>query len=175
MQLHERPISNHGIGVGTNDSNTTNRFTLYMDSYVLILATSSGKNLQLAHRFSESFRNEGMATQIVDLTTLHWPVYTPELDGNRIESPIRLHALRTNSPTRKHWSSALRIQRVMPPALNNTIAWLSVQSDDFRRLFNNRTVLLATHSGGGSAHCLMAMRHSSRSWKQCHRSFNEFE
>jgi NAD(P)H-dependent FMN reductase len=45
-----------------------------------------------------------------------------------------------------------------PPTLNNCIAWLSVRCDDFRILFNNRTVLLATHSGGGGAHCLMAMR-----------------
>ena len=28
-----------------------------------------------------------MAAKIVDLTTLHWPVYTPELDGDRDNSP----------------------------------------------------------------------------------------
>ena len=58
-----------------------------MDSYVLVLAASSGKNLALAHRFSESFEKEGMTAKIVDLTTLHWPVYTPELDGDRDKSP----------------------------------------------------------------------------------------
>ena len=130
-----------------------------MDSYVLVLAASSGKNLVLAQRFSESFVREGMNAKIVDLTTLHWPVYTPELDGDRDKSPdtSELSSLILNS-------SALVVcapeyNGVMPPALNNTIAWLSVESDDFRKLFNNRTVLLATHSGGGGAHCLMAMRH----------------
>ena len=130
-----------------------------MDSYVLVLAASSGKNLVLAQRFSESFEREGMNAKIVDLTTLHWPVYTPELDGDRDKSPdtSELSSLILNS-------SALVVcapeyNGVMPPALNNTIAWLSVESDDFRKLFNNRTVLLATHSGGGGAHCLMAMRH----------------
>ena len=58
-----------------------------MDSYVLILAASSGKNLALAQRFSESFEKEGENAKIVDLTTLHWPVYTPELDGDRDKSP----------------------------------------------------------------------------------------
>ena len=57
-----------------------------MDSYVLVLAASSGKNLALAQRFSESFEKKGSA-KIVDLTTLHWPVYTPELDGDRDKSP----------------------------------------------------------------------------------------
>lgn len=134
-------------------------FTLSMDSYVLILAASSGKNLELAHRFSESFQNEGMATQIVDLTTLHWPVYTPELDGNPDREPDTSQLSEQILDSKALVVCAPEYNGVMPPALNNTIAWLSVQSSDFRRLFNNRTVLLATHSGGGGAHCLMAMRH----------------
>jgi|TARA_B100001996_G_scaffold264694_1_gene206526 NAD(P)H-dependent FMN reductase len=132
---------------------------LIMDSYVLVLAASSGKNLDLAHRFSESFTEKGMETQIVDLTTLHWPVYTPELDGDPEREPDTaiLSDLILNSEALV--ICAPEYNGVMPPTLNNTIAWLSVQSDDFRRLFNNRTVLLATHSGGGGTHCLMAMRH----------------
>ena len=130
-----------------------------MDSYILIFAASSGKNLELAQRFSEAFDAEGVASQVIDLTTLNWPVYTPELDGDAEQEPdtsmlsdLILHseALVVCAP---------EYNGVMPPSLNNTIAWLSVQSDDFRRLFNNRTVLLATHSGGGGAHCLMAMLH----------------
>ena len=130
-----------------------------MDSYVLVLAASSGKNLALAQRFSESFEKQGMTAKIVDLTTLHWPVYTPELDGDREKSPYtsELASLILNSTALV--VCAPEYNGVMPPALNNTIAWLSVESGDFRKLFNNRTVLLATHSGGGGAHCLMAMRH----------------
>ena len=130
-----------------------------MDSYVLVLAASSGKNLDLAHRFSEAFVAKGMGAQVVDLTTLEWPVYTPELDGDSKREPdtSSLSELIANSDALV--VCAPEYNGVMPPALNNTIAWLSVQSDDFRRLFNNRTVLLATHSGGGGTHCLMAMRH----------------
>ena len=130
-----------------------------MDSYVLVLAASSGKNLALAQRFSESFEKKGVTAKIVDLTTLHWPVYTPELDGDRDKSPdtSELSSLILNSTALV--VCAPEYNGVMPPALNNTIAWLSVESDDFRKLFNNRSVLLATHSGGGGAHCLMAMRH----------------
>ena len=130
-----------------------------MDSYVLILAASSGKNLELAHRFSESFQTEGMATQIVDLTTLHWPVYTPKLDGNPNQEPDVSQLSEQILNSEALVVCAPEYNGVMPPSLNNTIAWLSVQSDDFRHLFNNRTVLLATHSGGGGSHCLMAMRH----------------
>ena len=130
-----------------------------MDSYVLVLAASSGKNLDLAHRFSESLEKQGMNAHIVDLTKLHWPVYTPELDGDSSEAPDTSELSDRILNSKALIVCAPEYNGVMPPALNNTIAWLSVQSDDFRRLFNNRTVLLASHSGGGGAHCLMAMRH----------------
>ena len=45
-----------------------------------------------------------------------------------------------------------------PPVLNNAIAWLSREGDDFRRLFRDRRVALGTHSGGGGQHVIMAMR-----------------
>jgi len=133
--------------------------TALMGSYVLVLAASSGKNLELAHRFCETFASKGIGSEVVDLTTLHWPVYIPELDGSDEHEPetSELSDLILNSKALV--VCAPEYNGIMPPALNNTIAWLSVQSDDFRRLFNNRTVLLATHSGGGGAHCLMAMRH----------------
>ena len=60
---------------------------MFMDSYVLVLAASSGKNLDLAHRFCESFAAKGMNAQVVDLTTLEWPVYTPVLDGDSEREP----------------------------------------------------------------------------------------
>ena len=46
----------------------------------------------------------------------------------------------------------------IPPVLTSAIAWLSVQGDDFRALFNARPIAIATHSGGGGATALMALR-----------------
>ena len=130
-----------------------------MDSYILVLAASSGKNLELAHRFQESFEKGGMDATIVDLTTLQWPVYIPALDGDPEKAPDTTELSNLILHSKALVVCAPEYNGVMPPALNNTIAWLSVESDDFRRLFNNRTVLLASHSGGGGSHCLMAMRH----------------
>ena len=132
---------------------------LYMDSYVLVLAASSGKNLELGQRFCDSFMEKGMASKLVDLTTLNWPVYTPELDGDSEREPETSELSDLILHSEALVVCAPEYNGIMPPVLNNTIAWLSVQSNDFRRLFNNRTVLLATHSGGGGTHCLMAMRH----------------
>ena len=125
---------------------------------VVILAASSGKNYTLANKFSDTFTEKGVNSEVVDLTKLDWPLYTPETEKNSTAVPdtSALSDLISDAPALV--VCAPEYNGVMPPVLNNCIAWLSVQSDDFRLLFNNKTVLLATHSGGGGAHCLMAMR-----------------
>jgi NAD(P)H-dependent FMN reductase len=42
--------------------------------------------------------------------------------------------------------------------LTSAIAWLSVRGDDFRALFNERPVVIATHSGGGGHTVMTALR-----------------
>ena len=125
---------------------------------VVILAASSGKNYTLANKFSDTFTEKGVNSEVVDLTKLDWPLYTPETeeDSTAVPDTSALSDLISDAPALV--VCAPEYNGVMPPVLNNCIAWLSVQSDDFRLLFNNKTVLLATHSGGGGAHCLMAMR-----------------
>jgi len=125
---------------------------------VIILAASSGKNYTLANKFCETFTEKGVNSEVVDLTKLDWPLYTPETEKNPnvVPETTSLSDLILEAPALV--VCAPEYNGVMPPVLNNCIAWLSVQSDDFRLLFNNKTVLLATHSGGGGAHCLMAMR-----------------
>ena len=46
----------------------------------------------------------------------------------------------------------------IPPVLSNAIAWLSVQGDDFRTLFNGRPVAIATVSGSGGMELLLSLR-----------------
>jgi chromate reductase, NAD(P)H dehydrogenase (quinone) len=46
----------------------------------------------------------------------------------------------------------------MPPVLNNAMAWTSRSTKDWRDAFNEKTVGLATHSGGGGTKGLQAMR-----------------
>jgi len=125
---------------------------------IVIISASSGKNLALAHIFKETFTSRELNSEVVDLTELDWPLYTPQTEKNPNAVPdtgtlsnliLKASVLVVCAP---------EYNGLIPPTLNNCIAWLSVQCDDFRVLFNNKTVLLATHSGGGGAHCLMAMR-----------------
>ncbi len=46
----------------------------------------------------------------------------------------------------------------MPPVLNNAMAWTSRATKSWRDAFEQKVVALATHSGGGGAKGLQAMR-----------------
>ena len=45
-----------------------------------------------------------------------------------------------------------------PPVLTNAIAWLSVQENNFRELFNGRPIAIASFSGGGGMELLLSLR-----------------
>ena len=46
----------------------------------------------------------------------------------------------------------------VPPVLSNALTWISVQTKDWREAFNNKTALVATHSGGDGFRFLTAFR-----------------
>ena len=46
----------------------------------------------------------------------------------------------------------------VPPTLNNALAWLSRDWKSFRDMCTGKPVGLGTHSGGGGAHVIVAMR-----------------
>ena len=125
---------------------------------VVILAASSGKNYTLANKFCDTFTEKGVNSEVVDLTKLDWPLYTPETEKNPNVVPETTSLSDLILDAGALVVCAPEYNGVMPPVLHNCIDRRSVQRDDFRLLFNNKTVLLATHSGGGGAHCLMAMR-----------------
>ena len=46
----------------------------------------------------------------------------------------------------------------MPPVLSNAVAWISRVDKNFKKYFEEKNVLLATHSGGGGTDVLRDMR-----------------
>ena len=128
-----------------------------MASLVFIHA-SDGNNALLAKEVETRAVEMGHEVEHVSLNALDFPVYTvareqstPVLEG--------LDELKTILDKGDAWFVfAPEYNGSYPPVLNNAIAWLSRDGDDFRRLFRDRTVALGTHSGGGGQHVIMAMR-----------------
>ena len=124
---------------------------------LLVIAASNGANLQLAQRFAAAAAAQGLQSRVVDLVALDLPLFTPLAQA--AGTPPGLAALQRQLAAAGRWViCAPEYNGSIPPVLTSAIAWLSVQGDDFRALFNGRPVAIATHSGGGGHTVLAALR-----------------
>ena len=109
-------------------------------------------------------RQEGYAIDLghtvehVSLNACDFPVYTVKREKETGVLPGLSDLMATLDRGDAWFVFAPEYNGSYPPVLNNAIAWLSRDGDDFRRLFRDRTVALGTHSGGGGQHVIMAMR-----------------
>ena len=125
---------------------------------VLILAASTGKNLDLAMSFRSAAESMEHDAEVIDLCGLNIPLYTPE-------NETKLNDLEQIKKSMDRILScdgmivcAPEYNGSIPPVLTNLIAWISIQSSDFRLLFNKRNVGLASVSGGGGYQVILSMR-----------------
>ena len=124
---------------------------------LLICTASSGHNRALAMRLAEVASTLDMPTSVLDLTAVDLPVYTPQRDAEGAPDAVAGIAEMFVQAT-CFFVCAPEYNGSIPPTLNNTIAWLSTQTSDFRSLFNTKPLAIATHSGGGGQKVLLAMR-----------------
>jgi len=124
---------------------------------VLVIAASNGQNLLLAERFAAAAREQGQSAEVLDLTAIDLPLFTPRAYAQG--TPAALAALQARLVAVPRWVICTpEYNGSIPPVLTSAIAWLSMQGDDFRALFNGRPVAIATHSGGGGHTVLTALR-----------------
>ncbi|MFM7220496.1 MAG: NADPH-dependent FMN reductase [Nodosilinea sp.] len=124
---------------------------------MLVLSVSSGKNLGLAQVFVAEIEGRNLPVEHIHLPDLDLPLYGARYGVNgpgpgleRLEQALKSHGSLIICAPEYNGS--------IPPLLTNAIAWLSVISPDFRALFNQRPVALATQSGGTGQKVLLAMR-----------------
>lgn len=125
---------------------------------LLVITASNGENLKLAERFADAAGRRGLQATTLDLTAVNLPLFTPRLLASA-GLPAGLGDLHNRLTAAPRWViCAPEYNGSIPPVLTSTIAWLSVQGDDFRVLFNGRPIAIATHSGGGGHTVLAALR-----------------
>ena len=124
---------------------------------ITILVASNGHNLKLAKVVDKEIKDLGKNSEIVALVDLNLPLYSSEEQAKAIPEEV-------SKLTQKLADSdslvviAPEYNGLIPPVLNNAIAWMSVAEKDWRKAFNSKPTLIATFSGGGGLHALMAMR-----------------
>ncbi|MGA1933423.1 NADPH-dependent FMN reductase [Arcobacter sp. YIC-464] len=127
-------------------------------SKIGILVASANNNRKLGDTLAEIAQNLGCEVELINLVDLDLPLYsTVEEEKNGIpdtalELANKILALKAFIVIAPEYNG------VMPPVLNNAMAWTSRSTKDWRDAFNEKVVGLATHSGGGGAKGLQAMR-----------------
>jgi len=125
---------------------------------ILMITATSDNNLALAEKFADAASGMGHESDIVNLAELDMPMFTVAR-SKELDVVPGMAALKEAMSSADSWMIvAPEYNGSMPPTLNNAVAWLSTEWQDFRALFNRRKVGLATHSGGGGEHVIMAMR-----------------
>lgn len=125
---------------------------------ILYLCASVGKNLELTKELHQIGEDYFESSEIVNLVNLDLPLYStieekngiPENAKSLTEKMIHAKALVYIAP---------EYNGLIPPVLNNAIAWVSRSGgEDWRAAFNGKLAVIATHSGGGGDKALNAMR-----------------
>ena len=124
----------------------------------LAITASNGENLKLAKRFIETGDRLNLSAELLDLTSLDLPLYNPRThDQEGIPSSIK--SLNHKMASIPRWIiCAPEYNGSIPPIFTSTLAWLSVQEQDFRNLFNGRPIAMASFSGGGGMELLLSLR-----------------
>ncbi len=125
-----------------------------------MITATSGTNRELADIFASTAIAKGHDANVVDLVEMDLPMFTVARSEDPEETPD-ISALVSAMSQADAWVViAPEYNGSIPPTLNNALAWLSTSMDwqSFRSLCTGKPVGLATHSGGGGAHVIMAMR-----------------
>ena len=127
---------------------------------LLVITASNGQNLKLAERFLVAGKKLNYSCELLDLTESKndLPVFNPRHNA-KDKAPANLESINLQMERHSHWViCAPEYNGSIPPILTNAIAWLSVQGKDFRSLFNERPIAIASFSGGGCMELLLSMR-----------------
>ena len=124
---------------------------------ISILVASSGKNLEIAQIIEKKLGAKNALVQLIDLEKLGLPLYTSTQEA--VEIPARAHELSdVLNSSEKIIIMSPEYNGGIPATLTNALSWVSRIGEDWRSTFNNKPVLLGTHSGGAGANVLTALR-----------------
>ena len=127
-------------------------------SKIGILVASANNNRKLGEKLQELAKKQNVETTMINLVDLNLPLYStveeerngiPDTAKDLAQEILALNAFIIVAP---------EYNGVMPPVLNNAMAWTSRATDSWRDAFTEKIVGLATHSGGGGEKGLQAMR-----------------
>lgn len=116
---------------------------------ILIIVASTNENKKLGEVLDGYAKNLGQKTETLNLVDYDLPLYYMEKEvKDGIPIPV-FEIIEKMERSDAFIVVAPEYNGSIPPVLSNAIAWISRTNDDFRALFSEKPILLATHSGSG--------------------------
>lgn len=124
----------------------------------LIFVSSLNMNMQMALTLQKQLESLGKKSEIINLVELEFPMYDSFKEENDGIPQITYELVEKMKKADGYIVVSPEYNYSIPPVLTNVIAWISRIGDDFRAVFNEKVILLATFSGGNGNEVLNAMR-----------------
>ena len=124
-----------------------------IDRNILIVATSKENNFRLAFQIG-SLLTENY--NLISLEDYKLPLYTA--NEKNIDKKIIANLIHQFNKAKGIIFCVPEYNYNIPPILSNAITWISVESENFRDAFDEKIILLATHSGGSASSLLTIFR-----------------
>ena len=119
-------------------------------SDISIVIASNQNNLKLAKQVEASLTSQGITHRILDLVSMRWPLFTPGAEKSpEFESELLGVTEQLKVSKGIVWISP-EYNGGLPPAWSNFLAWVSLDSDNFRACFNGKPAAIMSFSGTGT-------------------------
>ena len=124
---------------------------------ILIISATSGNNYNLAQKIESLLKGKNINYQSIKLDDFSVPLYHSKIEETTdCEDISKLDSLFQDADgfifcTPEYNGS-------IPPILTNAFAWISVKTANWRGVFNGKSALICTHSGGAGNNLISALR-----------------
>lgn len=129
-----------------------------MKPNILIVTASDGKNLDLANTLLDISGEFEGNFEVIKFSDYELPVYTTAEEEKNGTPKAAVELTEKFLTADGFVFVAPEYNGSVPPIFLNAMAWISRSgNEDWRAAFNEKPAVVATHSGGGGQHVLMAM------------------
>lgn len=125
---------------------------------ILIITASETKNMELAEMFRQTLQSLDAQVKVINLIELDLPLFSSRSELLHKGEQLLAGQLQDMREAQGFVFIAPEYNGSTPPVFNNFLAWLSRASKNWREYLNGKPAAIATYSGGGGHHVLLAMR-----------------
>ena len=127
---------------------------------ILIVSATLKSNYKLGQQLKSLLEKFDTKVTLISLENYILPLYTEDCSNNHKEDHKDTIVALTDYFVNNDGiiMCAPEYNGSIPPIVNNAIAWISVHTDYWKDAFNNKTILIATSSGGAGEKFITVMK-----------------